>query len=95
MILVGYCFLLPLANAFRLDSAGANPERVLGQLRNKLRMNAAMVVLPMGAEADFAGSVFLVLGASLSARRDADSWSDFSIVDLVKMRAMFNEGEKG
>ncbi|GAA5861484.1 hypothetical protein JCM3774_000266 [Rhodotorula dairenensis] len=56
----------------KMDRAGANPERVLGQLRNKLRMNAAMVVLPMGAEADFAG-----------------------VVDLVKMRAMFNEGEKG
>jgi len=36
-------------------SAGANPERVLQQLRTKLRMNAAMVQLPMGAEAEFDG----------------------------------------
>lgn len=76
------------------DSAGANPERVLGQLRNKLRMNAAMVVLPMGAEADFAGLV------TSSARHfevceATDTSFDFRIVDLVKMRAMFNEGEKG
>ncbi|GAA6011257.1 hypothetical protein JCM8202_003952 [Rhodotorula sphaerocarpa] len=56
----------------KMDRAGANPERVLGQLRTKLRMNAAMVQLPMGAEADFAG-----------------------VIDLVKMKAMYNEGEKG
>ncbi|GAA5995084.1 Mef1p [Rhodotorula paludigena] len=56
----------------KMDRAGANPERVLGQLRTKLRMNAAMVTAPMGAEADFAG-----------------------VVDLVNMKAMYNEGEKG
>lgn len=38
-------------------SAGANPERVLNQIRQKLRMKAAMVTMPMGAEADFAGCV--------------------------------------
>jgi len=43
--------------ASRPHSAGANPERVLGQLRQKLRMNAAFVTMPMGAEADFAGCV--------------------------------------
>jgi hypothetical protein len=41
--------------SFNPYSAGANPERVLQQLRTKLRMNAAMVQLPMGAEADFDG----------------------------------------
>ncbi|GAA6050465.1 hypothetical protein JCM3770_002610 [Rhodotorula araucariae] len=56
----------------KMDRAGANPERVLGQLRQKLRMNAAFVTMPMGAEADFAG-----------------------VVDLVKMKAVFNDGEKG
>ncbi|BGP12668.1 hypothetical protein JCM10213_008805 [Rhodosporidiobolus nylandii] len=56
----------------KMDRAGANPERVLGQLRQKLRMNAAMVQLPMGAEADFAG-----------------------VIDLVRMKAVYNEGEKG
>ncbi|GAA6004330.1 hypothetical protein JCM10207_000672 [Rhodosporidiobolus poonsookiae] len=56
----------------KMDRAGANPERVLGQLRQKLRMRAAMVQLPMGAEADFAG-----------------------VVDIVRMKAVYNEGEKG
>ncbi|GAA5916677.1 hypothetical protein JCM8208_003899, partial [Rhodotorula glutinis] len=56
----------------KMDRAGANPERVLGQLRQKLRMNAAFVTMPMGAEADFAG-----------------------VVDLVKMKAVYNDGEKG
>ncbi|GAA5835311.1 hypothetical protein JCM11251_006677 [Rhodosporidiobolus azoricus] len=56
----------------KMDRAGANPERVLGQLRQKLRMRAAMVQLPMGAEADFAG-----------------------VIDVVRMKAVYNEGEKG
>ncbi|BGP28644.1 Elongation factor G, mitochondrial [Rhodotorula toruloides] len=56
----------------KMDRAGANPERVLNQIRQKLRMKAAMVTMPMGAEADFAG-----------------------VVDLVQMKAVFNEGEKG
>lgn len=69
---------------------------MLGQLRNKLRMNAAMVVLPMGAEADFAGSVTSSRSAFPYQRGETtDNCFDFSIVDLVKMRAMFNEGEKG
>ncbi|GAA6059088.1 hypothetical protein JCM10212_002059 [Sporobolomyces blumeae] len=56
----------------KMDRAGANPERVLQQLRTKLRMNAAMVQLPMGAEADFDG-----------------------VIDLVRWKAIYNEGEKG
>ncbi|KAJ3196287.1 Elongation factor G, mitochondrial [Irineochytrium annulatum] len=53
-------------------SAGANPERVLGQMRTKLRLNAAFVQIPIGSEADLAG-----------------------VVDLVAMKAYFNEGAKG
>ncbi|GAA6036647.1 hypothetical protein JCM8097_001270 [Rhodosporidiobolus ruineniae] len=56
----------------KMDRAGANPERVLNQIRQKLRMKAAMVQLPMGAEADFNG-----------------------VIDLVRMKAVYNEGEKG
>lgn len=56
----------------QLCSAGANPERVLNQIRQKLRIKAAMVNIQMGAEGDFNG-----------------------VVDLVKWRAIYNEGEKG
>lgn len=40
-----------------LRSAGANPERVLNQIRNKLRIKAAMVNIQMGEESNFNGSV--------------------------------------
>ena len=41
-------------------SAGANPERVLNQIRNKLRIKAAMVNIQMGEEGNFNGVVDLV-----------------------------------
>ena len=37
------------------NSAGANPERVLNQIRNKLRIKAAMVNIQMGEESNFNG----------------------------------------
>jgi elongation factor G len=61
-----------LAFINKMDRAGANPFRVVGQLRSKLKMNAATVQVPIGAEADFAG-----------------------VVDLVRMKAIYNEGTKG
>lgn len=45
----------------KLDRAGANPYRVTDMLREKLRHNAAMVQIPIGAEDDFKGVVDLVL----------------------------------
>jgi elongation factor G len=53
-------------------SAGSNPFRVIGQLREKLRHNAAAVQIPIGSEGDFAG-----------------------VVDLVRMKAIYNRGVKG
>ncbi|KAJ9116547.1 Elongation factor G, mitochondrial [Naganishia onofrii] len=55
-----------------MDRAGSNPFRVVSQLRGKLRMNAAAVQVPIGAEGDFRG-----------------------VVDLVRMKAVYNEGVKG
>lgn len=56
----------------KMDRAGANPWRVVEQLRKKLKLNAAAIQIPIGAEGDFEG-----------------------IVDLVRMKAVRNQGEKG
>ena len=56
----------------KLDRSGANPFRVLEALREKLRLNAVMVQIPMGVEDQIKG-----------------------VVDLVTMKAYFNEGEDG
>jgi len=61
-----------LAFINKMDRAGSNPFRVVSQLRGKLRMNAAAVQVPIGAESDFRG-----------------------VVDLVRMKAVYNEGVKG
>lgn len=45
---------------------------MIGQLRSKLKMNAAALQVPIGSESDFAG-----------------------VVDLVKMKAVYNKGTKG
>ncbi|KAJ3295688.1 Elongation factor G, mitochondrial [Borealophlyctis nickersoniae] len=56
----------------KLDRSGANPWRVIGQLRTKLRLQAAAVQIPIGAESNLKG-----------------------VVDLVKMKAYYNEGSHG
>lgn len=56
----------------KMDRAGANPQRIVEQIRQKLKMPAAMIQLPIGAEDEFRG-----------------------VVDLVRMRAIYNEGIKG
>jgi len=44
----------------KMDRAGANPVRVIEQIRTKLRMPAAAMQVPIGAEDDFAGLVDIV-----------------------------------
>ncbi|KAJ1954990.1 Elongation factor G, mitochondrial [Dispira parvispora] len=56
----------------KMDRAGANPFRVIDQVRHKLKLNAAAIQLPMGAEDKFEG-----------------------VIDLVKMKAYYNEGYRG
>ncbi|MEW6490496.1 MAG: elongation factor G [Thermodesulfobacteriota bacterium] len=56
----------------KCDRTGANPERVLQQLREKLKLNAVFLEIPIGLEADLKG-----------------------VVDLVKMQAVYFDGDNG
>jgi elongation factor G len=49
-----------LAFVNKLDRSGANPQRVVQQLREKLGHNAVLLQIPIGLEADHAGVVDLV-----------------------------------
>ncbi len=49
-----------LAFVNKADRSGANPYRVTGQLREKLKHNAVMMQIPIGLEADHQGVVDLV-----------------------------------
>jgi len=61
-----------LAFINKLDRSGANAFRVTEQLRDKLKHNAVMMQIPIGAEDRLEG-----------------------VIDLVKMRAFYFEGEMG
>merc|ERR1711871_342188 len=56
----------------KLDRSGANPSKVIEDLRGKLGLNAAAVQIPIGLEDQLQG-----------------------VVDLVTMRAYYNEGSEG
>jgi len=49
-----------LAFINKLDRSGANPRRVVEQLREKLKHNAVLMQIPIGLEQDFQGLVDLV-----------------------------------
>lgn len=44
----------------KMDRTGANPDKVMKAMRDKLRTNAVPLQIPIGAEANFAGVVDLV-----------------------------------
>jgi elongation factor G len=56
----------------KCDRSGANPFRVIQQLRDRLGHNAVALQIPIGLESDFEG-----------------------LVDLVQMKAVYFDGEKG
>ena len=61
-----------LAFVNKMDRTGADPFSTAEQLRTKLKLNAVMVQLPIGAGEEFEG-----------------------VIDLVTMKAIYNDGEKG
>jgi elongation factor G len=61
-----------LAFINKLDRSGANPRKVINDLREKLGHNAVAMQIPMGLEADING-----------------------VVDLIKMKAVFFDGDNG
>ena len=56
----------------KMDRAGANPDRIVNQIRQKLRMPSALLQVPIGTEDQFGG-----------------------VVDLIRMKAIYNQGVKG
>ncbi|KLJ12243.1 elongation factor G, mitochondrial [Blastomyces silverae] len=56
----------------KMDRMGANPFRTIEQINQKLKIAAAAVQVPIGAEDEFEG-----------------------VVDLIRMKAIYNEGPKG
>ncbi|HIJ79599.1 MAG: elongation factor G [Desulfobulbaceae bacterium] len=49
-----------LAFINKCDRTGANPEKIIGQLRDKLSLNAVAIQVPIGLEAEMEGVVDLV-----------------------------------
>lgn len=56
----------------KVDRAGANPDKVLVQLKEKLNLRPVLLTMPIGLEEKFEG-----------------------VVDLLNMKAVYFEGEKG
>jgi elongation factor G len=56
----------------KMDRMGANPFKAIEQINTKLKMPAAAVQVPIGAEDEFEG-----------------------VVDLIRMKAIYNVGESG
>lgn len=57
---------------YKITRPGANPWRIVEQIRTKLRIPAAAVQVPIGVEDELVG-----------------------VVDLVRWKAIYNQGEKG
>jgi elongation factor G len=56
----------------KVDRSGANPDRVIQQLEEKLNLHPVLITMPIGLEDNFEG-----------------------IVDLLKMKAIYFDGENG
>src|SRR3954462_8859538 len=69
-----------LAFINKLDRAGADPARVTGQLKDKLRHNTITMQLPIGEEANFEGIIDLVVMKAIYF--DGDSGEDLRYEEI-------------
>ncbi|HEX2658448.1 MAG TPA: elongation factor G, partial [Polyangia bacterium] len=74
-----------LAFINKLDRAGADPARVTGQLKDKLRHNTLTLQLPIGAEANFEGIIDLIKMKALFF--DGDNGEDIREEEIPADRA--------
>jgi len=64
----------------KCDRTGANPNRVIGQLREKLQLNAVSIQLPIGLEADLNGVIDLVKMKAVYF--DGDNGDDIRVEEI-------------
>jgi len=64
----------------KCDRTGANPERVVSQLREKLNHNAVMLQIPIGLETELAGVIDLVTMKAMYF--DGDNGEDVRIEEI-------------
>ncbi len=80
----------------KLDRVGADFERVVGEIRDRLKANPIPIQLPMGAESDFAGVIDLLtmqavtfdgeLGEDVVRQPIPDSWQ--AAADAARLRML-------
>jgi elongation factor G len=69
----------------KCDRSGANPTRVMDQLREKLGHNAVAMQIPIGLEADFSGLVDLV--AMKAVYFDGENGENIRVEEIPKVLA--------
>ena len=88
----------------KCDRAGANPHRVVDQLRHRLNHNAVLMQLPIGLEKDFSGVIDLVsmkaiyfeglFGEEVKAGEIPQPFRDEAVAkreEMVEAAAMFSD----
>ena len=88
----------------KCDRAGANPHRVVDQLRHRLNHNAVLMQLPIGLEKDFSGVIDLVsmkaiyfeglLGEEVKAGEIPQPFRDEAVAkreEMLEAAAMFSD----
>lgn len=82
-----------LAFVNKLDRQGSNPWKVIDDLRDQLKLNAAAVQIPIGLEGDHAGVVDIVEGRSIVFHGDNGETMEYGDVpadmtDLVEEKRL-------
>ena len=82
-----------LAFINKMDRTGANPERVVAQLHDKLDCDAVMMQIPIGREQDFQGVVDLITGKAIYF--DGDQGEHVRYAEIpVELREKYEQERK-